>query len=67
MSISQVGVNRRALRHEEEEKKKYVILTHCRSLGQKLENESDLLMRDVSHQECLLSMEHPSSDPAPRL
>ena len=68
MSISQVGVNRRALRQEEKEKKKkYVILTHCRPLGQKLENESDLLVRDVSYQECLLSMEHPSSDPAPKL
>ena len=48
-------------------KKKYVILTHCRSLGQKLEIESDLLIRDVSHRECLLSVEHPSSDPAPGL
>lgn len=49
------------------EKKKNLFDTHCRPLGQKLENESDLLVRNVSHQECLLSMEHLPSDPTPRL
>ena len=48
-------------------KKNYLILIHCRPLGQKLENEGDLLVRNVSHQECLLSMEHLPSDPTPRL
>lgn len=37
-------------------------LTHRRPLGQKLENESDPLAWDVTHQNCLLSMQHPSSD-----
>ena len=56
--MSPVPANSRALRHEEEKK----LLTHGRPLGQKLENKSDPLVRDVAQQKCLLSMKHPSSD-----
>lgn len=59
MTISHLRANSRALRHEEGREK---LLTHCRPLGQKLENESDLLVWDLTHQKCLLSMKHPSSD-----
>lgn len=40
------------------------LLAHCGPLGWKLENESDTLVWALTHQKCLLSMKHPSSDPS---
>lgn len=43
-------------------KEKKKLLTHGRPLRPKLENESDPLVWDVTHQKDLLSMKHPPSD-----
>lgn len=58
LSVSPARAKNRALRQEKVEKKTFTL----RPLGQKLENERDAFVWAVTHQKCLLSTKHPSSD-----